>query len=210
MDVNGVPSKALSAESLPIFKEGIGLVFSRWSALQMAVENEWGGRDSRLKADQIGSDIVYWFTQSKEPLYMDDLEAILEEGLLTLNTEVDDGSIEEVAYKLMVMHEECLEGKFQAIESLREANQNKAAVHHVRQAVSDDDDDDDDNDDDNVSRDVANKNENSSNMMVDAPESQSNLNHVNMIVDDPRPKVAEETEDGWVQVSRRRSRGKKN
>ena len=27
---------------------------------------------------------------------MDDLEAILEEGLLTLNTEVDDGSIEEV------------------------------------------------------------------------------------------------------------------
>ena len=65
MDVNGVPPKALSAESLPIFKEGIGLVFSRWSALQMAVENEWGGRDSRLKADQIGSDIVYWFTQSK-------------------------------------------------------------------------------------------------------------------------------------------------
>ncbi|KAK7838180.1 pre-rrna-processing protein tsr2 like protein [Quercus suber] len=135
MDVNGVPPKALSAESLPIFKEGIGLVFSRWSALQMAVENEWGGRDSRLKADQIGSDIVYWFTQSKEPLYMDDLEAILEEGLLTLNTEVDDGSIEEVAYKLMVMHEECLEGKFQAIESLREANQNRAVVHHVRQVI---------------------------------------------------------------------------
>ncbi|KAK7838181.1 hypothetical protein CFP56_020172 [Quercus suber] len=29
-----------------------------------------------------------------------------------------------------------------------------------------------------------------------------------MIVDDPRPKVADETEDGWVQVSRRRSRGR--
>ena len=41
----------------------------------------------------------------------------------------------QVAYKLMVMHEECLEGKFQAIESLREANQNRAAVHHVRQVI---------------------------------------------------------------------------
>ena len=38
--------------------------------------------------------LLLWFFL--EPLYMDDLEAILEEGLLTLNTEVDDGSIEEV------------------------------------------------------------------------------------------------------------------
>uniref|UniRef100_A0A7N2LMC5 Uncharacterized protein n=1 Tax=Quercus lobata TaxID=97700 RepID=A0A7N2LMC5_QUELO len=41
----------------------------------------------------------------------------------------------QVAYKLMVMHEECLEGKFHYIERLREANQQKAAVHHVRQVA---------------------------------------------------------------------------
>ena len=63
MDID--PPKALSAEALPIFSEGIGLILSQWWALQMAVENEWGGRDSRLKADQIASDIVSWFTHSK-------------------------------------------------------------------------------------------------------------------------------------------------
>ena len=41
----------------------------------------------------------------------------------------------QVAYKLMVMHEGCLEGKFQSIERLRETNQQKATVHHVRQVI---------------------------------------------------------------------------
>ena len=41
----------------------------------------------------------------------------------------------QVAYKLMVMHEGCLEGTFQSIERLRETNQQKADVHHVRQVI---------------------------------------------------------------------------
>nr|POF11766.1 hypothetical protein CFP56_63160 [Quercus suber] len=40
-----------------------------------------------------------------------------------------------VAYKLKVMHEGCLEGKFQSIERLRETNQQKAVVHHVKQLL---------------------------------------------------------------------------
>jgi pre-rRNA-processing protein TSR2 len=75
--------------------------------------------------------------------------------------------------------------------------------------------DDDDDEDDDVGGDDGNDNddssdvmlEDSSNMMVDAPESVSNLD---MPVNDHRPKVAAETEDGWVQVSRRRNRGKRN
>ena len=33
------------------------------------------------------------------------------------------------------MHEECLEGKVQSIERLREANQQKASVDHVIQVI---------------------------------------------------------------------------
>lgn len=58
------PRKYLSAESGSIFREGIVLVLSRWSALQIAVENEWGGRDSRRKADLLASEIFNWFAQS--------------------------------------------------------------------------------------------------------------------------------------------------
>ena len=56
----------------------------------------------------------------------------------------------------------------------------------------------DDDDDDGVSRDVADENDDSSDMMVDVLESELNLNPVNMQV------------DGWVQVARRRRRGKGN
>ncbi|GKV48836.1 hypothetical protein SLEP1_g55627 [Rubroshorea leprosula] len=50
--------RQLTAESMPLFQEGIGLLLSRWSVLQLAVENEWGGRDSRRrKAELLLSDV---------------------------------------------------------------------------------------------------------------------------------------------------------
>ncbi|KAF2298524.1 hypothetical protein GH714_023963 [Hevea brasiliensis] len=130
------PIKHLSADSLPLFQEGIFLVLSRWSALQLAVGNEWGGRGSAQLADQLRSNIFSWFTQSKEPHYIDDLESILDEGMLSLNTMIEDGSIEEVAEKLMIMHEECLEGNYNSIEKLRRAGPSTGSHQHVRQSKS--------------------------------------------------------------------------
>ncbi|GKV27468.1 hypothetical protein SLEP1_g36641 [Rubroshorea leprosula] len=49
--------RQLTAESVPLFQEGIGLLLYRWSVLQLAVENEWGGRDSRRKAELVLSDV---------------------------------------------------------------------------------------------------------------------------------------------------------
>ncbi|KAF8392367.1 hypothetical protein HHK36_022709 [Tetracentron sinense] len=97
--VNGdhVPSQ-LTPEARSILGEGITLLLSRWTALQMAVENEWGGRDSRMKSEKLVADIFSWFSQSKGlPHYIDDLENMLEECMvLSFNTEIEDGSIEEV------------------------------------------------------------------------------------------------------------------
>ena len=69
------PEKArqISAESAAQLQEGISLLLSRWSALQMAVENEWGGHDSRLKSHQLASDIFSWLTQSKGILIVHNL-----------------------------------------------------------------------------------------------------------------------------------------
>lgn len=55
----------LSAEGVSQLQEGINLLLSRWSALQMAVDNEWGGRDSRQKPQQLAVDIFSLLTQSK-------------------------------------------------------------------------------------------------------------------------------------------------
>lgn len=46
-----------------------------------------------------------------------------------------NGSI-QVAEKLMVMHEECLDGNFSSIGSLRETSRNRVALPHVRQVKS--------------------------------------------------------------------------
>lgn len=52
-------------------------------------------------------------------------------------TNLEDGSTEEVAEKIMIMHEEC------SIETLREANNQRVPTPHVTQVVDDDDDNDD-------------------------------------------------------------------
>ncbi|KAJ6876976.1 pre-rRNA-processing protein TSR2 [Populus alba x Populus x berolinensis] len=194
--------KQLTADSISQFREGIRLILSKWSALQLAVENEWGGRGSHLLAEQLASDIFSWFTQSKEPLYIDDLESMLDEAMLSLNTMIEDGSVEEVAEKLMIMHEECLEGNYSSIQKLRDEGPRMGAHQHVKQAVEDDDDSEDSDGDDKMGGD-------GSNMMVDTPEFQLKTNLVNKPVNEPGAKEAQ-SEDGWTVVSSRRNKGKRN
>lgn len=204
--MKGSVARALSEEAKIVFAEGIGLLLIRWTALQAAVENEWGGRDSRRKAELIVSEIFTWFTQSPEPLYIDDLENILDEGMLSLNTMAEDGSVEEVAEKLMIMHEECLEGNYQSVEKLRATNSQTTASANVIKAANENDEDEED---DEIADDRMGQSDTTS-MMVDAPTSQSNSNSVAMPVNKPRLEQAAEAGDGWTVVSSRRNRSKKN
>ncbi|XP_073275188.1 uncharacterized protein [Primulina huaijiensis] len=104
------------SSSSSILKQGIVAVEERvsdllagWTALQMAVQNEWGGGNSRLKSKKLGSDILFWLFHSQELLEVEELENLLHERLLlSFNTEIEDGSIEEVAEQLMLLREEYL------------------------------------------------------------------------------------------------------
>ncbi|GLT47597.1 hypothetical protein SLA2020_212830 [Shorea laevis] len=95
------------------------------------------------------------------------------------------------------MHEECLEGNYQSIEKRRAAN--RPPVTHVRQFNDEDEDDEDDNAEDNTT-----------NMMVDLPNSWPISNAVGTSTDEPKTKQkAEAADDGWVVVSSKR-KGRKN
>ncbi|KAF5189260.1 hypothetical protein FRX31_021153, partial [Thalictrum thalictroides] len=86
----------LKPGNIPLLSEGISLILSRWTALQMAVQNEWGGPLSRRKSELLAYDILSFFTESKGPLYIDDLENLLFANTSeSLNLLVEDGSIEE-------------------------------------------------------------------------------------------------------------------
>lgn len=119
---------ALSQEGLAMFHQGVGFLLARWTALQLAVHNEWGGPTSQLKAQQLHNDVVAWMVQSKVPRYIDELEDMLDENLIVLfNTETEDGSLEEVAEQVMSIYEECLDGNFETIRDL--ASKSSAASH---------------------------------------------------------------------------------
>ncbi|GAU22254.1 hypothetical protein TSUD_227900 [Trifolium subterraneum] len=74
-----------------------------------------------------------YYHMRRDPLYIDDLETILDEGSLAFNLQIEDGSVEEVAEELMIMHEECLSGNFVSVERLIEASHNPAAYPHAEQ-----------------------------------------------------------------------------
>jgi len=189
-------NRQLSAEGFSQLQQGINLLLSRWSALQMAVDNEWGGRDTRLRSQQLAVDTLSLLTRPKEPVYIDEVENMLDTFMdSSLYTQIEDGSIEEISEKLMVMHEECLEGNFTSIERLKETNPPRAAVPRIKQ--------DDESDDTSSSGD-----DDSSEMAVDGgPESETNLNQM----DEDQPNRANgttaEAEDGWTVVPSRRNRG---
>lgn len=43
------------------FEDGVNLLFSSWTALCLAIDNEWGGPASRQKAEQLYEDVLAWF-----------------------------------------------------------------------------------------------------------------------------------------------------
>ncbi|CAN6282031.1 unnamed protein product [Urochloa humidicola] len=182
----------ISAEASAALGEGIRLVFGRWTALQMAVENQWGGRNSRAKADQLGADILSWFCNSKGPHYFEDLADMIDEQISELfSADFEDNSIDEVTEQLMIMHEECLQSNYSSIDRLRNSHVQGNAVSQSRQIAGDDNDSDssDDDDDETMMDDAA----------VAAPEE--------MAVDRPRPSGPVPDADGWTVVPPRRGRG---
>ncbi|XP_027913265.1 pre-rRNA-processing protein TSR2 homolog [Vigna unguiculata] len=92
-----------------LLQKNIILLLSRWYALQMAIENQWGGSDSLQKSQQLSADLFSLFSKSKALVPIEELENLLYECmLLTFNTEIEDGSIEQVAEQLLAIHEEYL------------------------------------------------------------------------------------------------------
>ncbi|RCV28741.1 hypothetical protein SEVIR_5G433100v4 [Setaria viridis] len=189
----------ISTQAAAALAEGINLVFGRWTALQMAVENQWGGRDSRAKADQFGESLHSWFCRSRGPHYFEDLVDMMYEKISdSFNADFEDNSVEEVAEQLLIMHEECLQSNYSSIEVLRNSHVQGSAVSQSRQISADGDDSDSSDDDDG-----------DASMMEDeaaaAPEE--------MAVDRPRPSKPAPDADGWTVVPPRhggRSRGGKN
>ncbi|KAL8129383.1 hypothetical protein V2J09_018538 [Rumex salicifolius] len=204
--------------------QGISLLLSKWSALQFAIQEESGGRNTRAKALKLESDLFNWFTKTtKGDVDLDDL--LYDAMLQTLNVVVDDGSIEEVADKLLAMHEECFVGNYKTVERLRESASRVKPVQHVKQLsenftifvsnerskldrkiMESDDDGGGDSDSDMMSNDEEDSDDGDDDvdMMVDVPEIKSNQAPVQEAINrqpNSSNAAAPAEDDGWEVAS---------
>ena len=96
--------------TLDILQRAIRAVFGEWTALHLAVENEWGGHDTRDKALALLQRVLDGLSGAA-PVYRDELEPVLEAALLDeFNVEAEDESPRQVAELLCKMHAEALAG----------------------------------------------------------------------------------------------------
>lgn len=138
-------------------------------------------------------------------------------------------TLNKIAEKLMLMHEECLEGNFSSIQRLRETNAPRIALPNVGQVMFYDwenfhgffheiidlslylqvvDDSDDDANDDTTENMVE---DGSSEMAVDVNSSHQIPNGRELMTDESKSnQLAEAAEDGWTKVAPKRNKGRRN
>ena len=59
------PNVLATKQQKDTFEQGVGEVMSKWTALQLAVDQEWGGTNSLRKADELIDDVIQWFHRKK-------------------------------------------------------------------------------------------------------------------------------------------------
>jgi pre-rRNA-processing protein TSR2 len=97
------------------FQAGVTAAMRSWSAFRTAVQNEWGGIQSREKAEFLRNYIFESLDYSlpKPKLDIDDLEDHLDDYMdQEFSIELDDGSAKEVAELIWQLYQSCGKGDF--------------------------------------------------------------------------------------------------
>ena len=100
-------------EHAATFCEGLAGILNRWTALQLAITNEWGGAESVQKGAQMLEELEHWFLKRRAGKYAEDLEELLVEILGDdFCVQCEDGSPREVAKIACEMYEQVAQGNY--------------------------------------------------------------------------------------------------
>eukprot|EP00727_Mastigamoeba_balamuthi_P006580 m51a1_g2542 hypothetical protein (250) ;mRNA; r:277464-278766 len=134
------------------FERGARGVFSQWTVLQLALENQWAGPETADKVDALVEYVLDLFydslpasaaapegaqpqpqpQQAKQRIYADEVEDVLDDFLQgDISACVEDGSVEQVAALLVRLHAECAAGDFAAARKAAQEGRGarKAGAH---------------------------------------------------------------------------------
>ena len=105
-------------ENERLLSRGIQAVFERWTALTMAVVNEWGGFQSKEKAQSLREETLEFLLKDSNKKD-DSIEDFLYDCIAEdFNVQLEDESHEEVGKVLRAMFEECGRGESSLVEKI--------------------------------------------------------------------------------------------
>ncbi|KAL9633307.1 MAG: hypothetical protein Q9204_003453 [Flavoplaca sp. TL-2023a] len=140
------------------FDLSIALTLSTWPALTLSVQNSWGGPNSAEKRDWFAGAISELFSSTPNADTVVDVEYLEEFLLQVMNDEfevnVEDGSGEEVAAKIVGLRKLCGRGDFELVDEMlgrwreRQARGGERVSFQRMQEGDDDEDEEEDSDDD--------------------------------------------------------------
>ncbi|NXA14996.1 TSR2 protein, partial [Sapayoa aenigma] len=103
---------APTAEARALFAEGVAAVLGGWAALQLAVDQGFGGPQGPEKAAWLSSALLDFFTQNAD-LEQEEVEEFLAEVMDNeFDTVVEDGSLQQVSQELLTLFSRVQRGDF--------------------------------------------------------------------------------------------------
>ncbi|CDR97269.1 Pre-rRNA-processing protein TSR2, putative [Babesia bigemina] len=161
-------------------------VMSCWTALNLAVDNGWGGDSSEQKREALITQLID-FCLSKKQLYTDEVEDLLFDKMQTLfNVDIEDQSEVEIARLLVQLHNTCSTGDLSFAVELNE-KLTKCSTEHckVKDEVVEASSGESDDDTEGEGQDGEDGQDAGAAKGAGAK---------------PRPRKTEELEDGWTKV----------
>ncbi|KAI9491469.1 Pre-rRNA-processing protein TSR2-domain-containing protein [Zychaea mexicana] len=126
------------------FEQGVEYILKSWTALNLAVEQDWGGVESAEKRDWLIGVIVDYFGSNGKKLDVEDIETILDQIMTDeFQTILEDDSSYLVAKHLVEVYHQCIRGNFTEVERLKEKYQSRQPATASRQQQNNDEDDND-------------------------------------------------------------------
>jgi len=182
---------AAGEDAASLLSRAVHAVFAEWTALGMAVENEWGGRATRDKALQLLHRVLTGLLSSSA-VHVEELEELLDSALLDdFNVEAEDDSPAQVARLLCTLHSEARAGCSTTALGILEKHASKREQSNWVVAPLPPKQSTDSSDDEDIGEDG------DENMAVDTTGASGSSRE---------PKVPEVDEDGFQMVSRSRGR----
>ena len=180
-----------------VFQACVSNVLGRWTALQMAISEQWGGPDSEAAAAELEADVHSWFEHrgAKAATLAHELDELLLDGMCeAFEADVADGSTRQLAHRLCQVHAACCQGNLAEAQRLAgPPGGNREALARSTRAPGLNDDDSSDGED---GEDGAGGSNEADDMDMDCEEPAG-----------PPPLSAEEIADGWEAVPTRKGRG---